>query len=452
MRTLAPLLACLVCISHGRRVQRADVDSGDSSPIDQSQASSFVELVQSARSPVDRLKSDFLAVLRKEPNWKNVAKFITLADENGQALYGVQSNKWLTKVLRQVAKRFAVKDFRVDFAEENQIESLWVDGKEKKSLRSPGLTLVAQWSLKLDMKKSLFSSTPSRPIELEGETEFRIDSNSQVAYASVKSCYANGMLVESWPGISKAQNLQANMQIIEEWIQDVQAVSTQKDADLLKYAPYELVYNVGELPITKDIEKVMDTLKKDFANLFRKQPQLDIFAENLTISSNAGKELKGRETQENAFQLLRNLRDKFASKFTVHFLEYSGTYSAYAGNRLKSKSQMPFYLDETKDGSVLMADWVLKLDDKKGFAFWKKTTPVEIAGRTLFQINEIDDEIKVDRVQMEEFIVNGVPLEWPEVDLSDDLSNGLSAITEWVDSMKPQDEVADLDINAEDVA
>jgi len=227
---------------------------------------------------------------------------------------------------------------------------------------------------------------------------------------------------------------------VQIWIEDVKALSSDKARSILKDASYESVFNVGSLPETQDVEKVMDTLKKDFANVFNRLPDFSIFAENFTTTDQAGKELPGIEANQNLFQLLRQLSGKFrVFDFRVLFTEVSGMYSAYAGRRLQGTSQMPYDIDEQLEGSVLQATWRLELGDKKG-----KTNTVVIEAATIFQINIIDDEIKVDRVKLQQFNVNGLPLEaWPQVELSDDLTNSSATVREWVDSMKPQIEVVD---------
>jgi hypothetical protein len=254
-----------------------------------------------------------------------------------------------------------------------------------------------------------------------------------------------------WPDVSTRQNLKTNMQKIGEWIEDAKILS-EKKASIFKDDSLGLVYNVGTIPPTEEIEMVMRKLKNSLANVFRKTPSWNIFADNFTITDHAGKALKGLESNQNLTQLLRNLPKEFAVKdFNIHFVEMSEMYSSYHNRRLKAKSQMPINLVEEREGSILLAEWSVKLDDFKGFAFWKKTTPVVIGAETLFQVNLIDDEIKIDRMEIRKFFVNGDALEaWPDVDLIDSVANSTMTIREWADAMKPQKEVVDEEAEPED--
>jgi hypothetical protein len=444
------VLACWLGIEHGYAQDAGLNREDDYVTFDERQhAQSLVQLVQSARSPVDKLKSDLLAIFKRQPHWKNIAKYIALTDHLGYALYGLDDNKWLSKILRRMASTFVVKDFKIDFAEDHLIESLWKNGKMKKEIHQPGQSLLAQWTIKLDTKKSWFSS--ARPIVLEGETNFRFNNYGQLVFAQVDNCFVDGLAVMLWPDVSTRQNLKTNMQKIGEWIEDAKILS-EKKASIFKDDSLGLVYNVGTIPPTEEIEMVMRKLKNSLANVFRKTPSWNIFADNFTITDHAGKALKGLESNQNLTQLLRNLPKEFAVKdFNIHFVEMSEMYSSYHNRRLKAKSQMPINLVEEREGSILLAEWSVKLDDFKGFAFWKKTTPVVIGAETLFQVNLIDDEIKIDRMEIRKFFVNGDALEaWPDVDLIDSVANSTMTIREWADAMKPQKEVVDEEAEPED--
>jgi hypothetical protein len=266
----------------------------------------------------------------------------------------------------------------------------------------------------------------------------------------------NGLGVMLWPEVSKADTLKTNMQKIQEWIEDAKALSDKKSA-LFKDESFGTVYNVGAIPFTEDIEMVMGSLKKGLANVFGKEPTWNIFADNFTITDHNGKKLSGLESHQNVTQLLRNLPKEFKVRdFNVHFVEMSEMYSSYKNRKLKAKAQSPINLMEDREGSILLAEWSVVLDDKKGFAFWKKTSPVLIGAETLFQVNLIDDEYKIDRMEVRKFFVNGVALEaWPDVDLSDSVANSTMTIREWADAMKPQkedEEEAELEDGADDAA
>jgi hypothetical protein len=202
---------------------------------------------------------------------------------------------------------------------------------------------------------------------------------------------------------------------------------------LFKHDSSSTIYELGALPDTERVEHLMGSLKKSFANIFRKEPDWNIFAENFTAVDQGGKELKGLELSQNLTQLLRALPQEMSVRdFKVTFIEASEMYSAYKNGKLKGKSQRPINLSEDREGSVLLADWSFKLGG------------LLIEGQSLFQVNLIDDEIKTDRMEIQKILINGVALEgWPELDLTDDLTNSVTKIKEWAATMTPQNEDVD---------
>jgi hypothetical protein len=120
-------------------------------------------------------------------------------------------------------------------------------------------------------------------------------------------------------------------------------------------------------------------------------------------------------------------------------------YSTFSNGKLKGKSHIPYGdLVDSEEGSFLIASWKVKLGQKKGLAFWKKSTPLELEGETIFQVNIIDNELKVDRVLVPHVSVNGKELEaWPEVDLFNDLAKSLTTIKEWAFPSDPTPESTD---------
>mmetsp|Transcript_33722 Transcript_33722/g.53616 ORF Transcript_33722/g.53616 Transcript_33722/m.53616 type:complete len:444 (-) Transcript_33722:59-1390(-) len=437
MRTFTFVFACWLSACLARRVQNKKLDNEDYFTLDQSHHSqSLVQLGQSAgsgKSAVDKLKKDFLAVLRKQPNWKNFYTYLQVEDDRGHhTLYGMEYNTWLSKLFRRIAATFDIKDFSMDFAEDHMIESDWKNGNLKREVHQGGQSLLAQWSMKLNTKKRSFFSPASDPLVIEGAVQFWVNSNGQVNFVQVKECFVNGLQVVVWPDMSPAQNFKTNMQKMREWIENLKVVVSKKMM-LFKHDSSSTIYELGALPDTERVEHLMGSLKKSFANIFRKEPDWNIFAENFTAVDQGGKELKGLELSQNLTQLLRALPQEMSVRdFKVTFIEASEMYSAYKNGKLKGKSQRPINLSEDREGSVLLADWSFKLGG------------LLIEGQSLFQVNLIDDEIKTDRMEIQKILINGVALEgWPELGLTDDLTNSVTKIKEWAATMTPQNEDVD---------
>jgi hypothetical protein len=442
MRPIALVVSFYLLLGDARRVRmpsdlaaKVDSETDESSleqpnQLDPLHAQSLIQLVQSSMSPVDVVKYDFISILRKDPKWENIAKYLILVDERGHKMFGQKSFKWLCKLLRRMAGKFVVKDIKVDFLEDQVIESEWVNGKEKRQHHAMNGGLIAQWSITLNNKKSLFFFGSDEPILIEAETHFGFNYQNQLSYAQIKNCFVNGFELLAWPEVDSAQNLAENMLRIQEWMNDVRALSGKMTK--LSEDVFQGVLGVGSIPSAEGAEMVVNTMKKDFANIFRRQPSTwENFAENLTVVDHKGFESSGLESNRNLLQLLHKLPKKFDVRdFYVHFLEAGEMYSTFSNGKLKGKSHIPYGdLVDSEEGSFLIASWKVKLGQKKGLAFWKKSTPLELEGETIFQVNIIDNELKVDRVLVPHVSVNGKELEaWPEVDLFDDLAKSLTKI------------------------
>jgi hypothetical protein len=413
--------------------------------LDPVHAQSFIQLVQSAMSPVDVVKYDFISILRKDPKWENIAKYLILVDERGHKIFGLKPIKWLCKLLRRMASKFVVKDIKVDFLEDQVIESEWVNGKEKGQHHAMNGGLIAQWQITLNNRKSLFFFGSDEPIVIEAETHFGFNYQNQLSFVQIKNCFVNGFELLAWPEVDPAQKLSENMLRIQEWMNDVRALSGKMAP--LSEDVFQGILGVGNIPSAESAELVVNTMKADFANIFRRQPSTwENFAENLTVVDHKGFESSGLESNRNLLQLLHKLPDKFRVRdFYVHFLEAGEKYSTFSNGKLKGKSFIPYGdLVDSQEGSFLLAGWKVKLGQKKGLAFWKKSTTIELEGEAVFQVNIIDDELKVDRVLVPHVSVNGKELEaWPEVDLFDNPANGLTAIKEWAFPSDPSPESAD---------
>jgi hypothetical protein len=258
----------------------------------------------------------------------------------------------------------------------------------------------------------------------------------------------NGVQLALWPEVDNNQTVKESMLKFREWIEDVKAL-TEKEA-------YESVYQVGTMP-SEELATVQSTLKKDFANIFLKEPSWNIYADNLTITDHTKAEFKGLASGQNALYLLRNLKKQFVVRdHIVHFMELSGQCSSYSNGKLTGKTQIPYSLVENQKGSILAAEWRVTLAEKKGLAFWKNGYPILIQGRSLFSADVIDDAIKIDRASIDGLWVNGEELVWPELDpltpLSDELENRLMSIKDWKDAMKPSEPEPDLESEESEAA
>jgi hypothetical protein len=307
MRPIALVVSFYLLLGDARRVRmpsdlaaKVDSETDESSleqpdQLDPLHAQSLIQLVQSSMSPVDVVKYDFISILRKDPKWENIAKYLILVDERGHKMFGQKSFKWLCKLLRRMAGKFVVKDIKVDFLEDQVIESEWVNGKEKRQHHAMNGGLIAQWSITLNNKKSLFFFGSDEPILIEAETHFGFNYQNQLSYAQIKNCFVNGFELLAWPEVDPAQNLAENMLRIEEWMNDVRALSGKMTK--LSEDVFQGVLGVGSIPSAEGAEMVVNTMKKDFANIFRRQPSTrEIFAENLTVVYHKG--LRRRTTHD----------------------------------------------------------------------------------------------------------------------------------------------------------
>lgn len=170
-----------------------------------------------------------------------------------------------------------------------------------------------------------------------------------------------------------------------------------------------------------DLEKVVDTLKTDIPQIFRKRPHWEIFAEDFKVIDQTGVKLEGLESHKQLLQLLRKMHSRFITKddIRVHF--------AYDERGLRID---PF----------LVARWKFQLGGEKVpfLDFSYKDSPVEIEGEAIFHLNGMN---YIDYVMIGAQFVNGLPFQaWPDLKLSDGAAENLKKVKAWALAQPPATE------------
>jgi len=183
------------------------------------------------------LKADFPKILRQEPHWNVFADDVTLVDQTGTALIGVQNNQLLTSLLRKLPRKFSVKNVKVVYLETTAFISWYKDGKFVKKMQEPlterswrgqGSERVLQLGWKVDINTKEWFWKRSRPLTLRAETVVTMNAEGLIDAIVVDKITVNGWDVLAWPDVDLSEAPESSMEFIEQWIQDIKFQLTEQ--------------------------------------------------------------------------------------------------------------------------------------------------------------------------------------------------------------------------------
>lgn len=175
---------------------------------------------------LDTMRADIPKMLRKPPYWILFARDITVVDQTGARLEGLENNIKLWRLLHRIHRRFVVKeDVRVGplTYDSSGCENPW----SEECVVDP--RLVAEFKLQYyGVRRPFFRMRPTGfnfPIDIEGEASFHFNDMNQVASVSIDKLLVNGRVSQSWPDLRLSYGPATIFERIQEWSQDIQPMN-----------------------------------------------------------------------------------------------------------------------------------------------------------------------------------------------------------------------------------
>lgn len=451
MRVVGFVFASLACSSHARRVQTLKGKLGEDASVEpllkDQHASDGIEAdldgkPHAARyfrryehdsdgtvaqksskqlEAIEKLKRQFLRVLREEPNWDKFDEDFVLIDQTKwtetRLADGLNATQTLWKVLPAMRKRFKVRHLQYQFIERRVLESEWRNGRLKgirQELHDP--SVVVRWKLELVKRRSIFRRKVAA--EIEAETVVRINADGKVDRMEISDWLVNGKRIR-WPSMaSPADSLDA----IGDWIGDMKRLQDLDPSSRASIFPSTRTFRPSK------VVKAMKKWKVVIPRIFRRAPNWKLFANDMKISDLTGASSKGLGRCKMLLQLLHAVGRRYVIKdLQVRFSEvsYLGSFGLKRVSSWRSTEPHEPYI---------MSQWKVLLKRKRPFLnFWRKRKTVGFEAEALFHFN---DENKVDDVYVDRIRINGKQLgsdnRWPDIIGSDTPSSYLDKLYETV--------------------
>jgi hypothetical protein len=178
----------------------------------------------SLSSAVNTLKADFSKILRQEPHWGIFEDNLTLVDQTGTNLVGLESNQVLLDLLQKLPRKFVITNVQVTYHEMVIALSSYRDGKLIGKMQEPlAPDLRAEWKLKINTRQSWLQWKKDPPLTIQAETLFKMDEEGKFDAILVDGIYINEQFdVLQWPDVDLSEAPEISMEYIEQWIQDIQ--------------------------------------------------------------------------------------------------------------------------------------------------------------------------------------------------------------------------------------